>query len=113
MILYRKDLYWDQSRCIYFSGNAAMIIWSPFILDDLAGLRDSAPHTLNNDPQSCGLVAATSIVPPFAGPSNPDGAAWGQLRFFCITSDAQTDAAMDFVEYSLPGGLSVTKLDPR
>ena len=37
------DLYWDQSRSLYFSGNAAMIIWSPFILDELAGLRDSAP----------------------------------------------------------------------
>ena len=39
------DLYWDQSRSLYFSGNAAMIIWSPFILDELAGLRASAPPT--------------------------------------------------------------------
>ena len=28
------ELYWDQSRTLYFSGNAAMIIWSPFILDE-------------------------------------------------------------------------------
>ena len=34
------ELYWKQSRELYFSGNAAMIIWSPFILDELAGLRD-------------------------------------------------------------------------
>ena len=44
------ELYWDQSRSLYFSGNAAMIIWSPFILDELAGLRDSAPPTINDDP---------------------------------------------------------------
>ena len=34
------DLFWQQSREIYFAGKAAMIIWSPFILDELAGLRD-------------------------------------------------------------------------
>ena len=33
------ELFWKQSRELYFSGNAAMIIWSPFILDELAGLR--------------------------------------------------------------------------
>ena len=53
------ELYWDQSRTLYFSGNAAMIIWSPFILDELAGLRDSAPPTINDDPTSRDLAAAT------------------------------------------------------
>ncbi|SNR40649.1 ABC transporter substrate-binding protein [Puniceibacterium sediminis] len=102
------DLFWDQSRSLYFSGNAAMIIWSPFILDELAGLRDSAPPTINDDPTSRDLAAATGIVTTFAGPSNPDGAAWGDLRFFGITSDAQTDAAMEFVEYSLGDGYEQT-----
>lgn len=102
------DLYWDQSRTLYFSGNAAMIIWSPFILDELAGLRDSAPPTINDDPQSTDLAAATGIVTNFSGPSNPDGAAWGDVRYFGITSDAQTDAAMEFVEYSLNDGYGQT-----
>ena len=102
------DLYWDQSRSLYFSGNAAMIIWSPFILDELAGLRDSAPPTINDDPQSRDLAAATGIVTNFAGPSNPDGAAWGDIRYFGITSDAQTDAAMEFVEYSMNDGYAQT-----
>lgn len=102
------DLYWDQSRTLYFSGNAAMIIWSPFILDELAGLRDSAPPTINEDPTSTDLAAATGIVTNFAGPSNPDGAAWGDVRYFGITSDAATDAAMEFVEYSLNEGYAST-----
>ena len=88
------DLYWDQSRTLYFSGNAAMIIWSPFILDELAGLRDSAPPTINDDPTSPELASKTGIVTNFAGPSNPDGAAWGDVRYFGITADAATDAAM-------------------
>lgn len=102
------DLYWDQSRSLYFSGNAAMIIWSPFILDELAGLRDSAPPTINDDPTSRELAASTGIVTTFSGPSNPDGAAWGDVRYFGITSDASTDAAMDFVEYSMNQGYGAT-----
>ncbi|KJZ17993.1 ABC transporter substrate-binding protein [Loktanella sp. S4079] len=102
------DLYWDQSRSLYFSGNAAMIIWSPFILDELAGLRDSAPPTINVDPTSSALAAATGIVTTFSGPSNPDGAAWGDIRYFGITSDASTDAAMEFVEYSMSEGYGQT-----
>ncbi len=102
------DLYWDQSRSLYFSGNAAMIIWSPFILDELAGLRDSAPPTINDDPTSPALAAATGIVTTFSGPSNPDGAAWGDVRYFGITSDAATDAAMEFVTYSMNEGYGST-----
>ncbi|SHG79410.1 ABC transporter substrate-binding protein [Marivita hallyeonensis] len=102
------DLYWDQSRTLYFSGNAAMIIWSPFILDELAGLRDSAPPTINDDPTSRDLAAATGIVTNFAGPSNPDGAAWADIRYFGITSDAATDAAMEFVKYSMNEGYGAT-----
>ena len=102
------DLYWDQSRSLYFSGNAAMIIWSPFILDELAGLRDSAPPTINDDPTSSDLAAATGIVTNFSGPSNAEGAAWGDIRYFGITSDASTDAAMEFVEYSMNDGYAQT-----
>ncbi|OSP56033.1 bicyclomycin resistance protein [Pseudoruegeria sp. SK021] len=98
------ELFWKQSRELYFAGKAAMIIWSPFILDELAGLRDSAPPTINDDPTTRELAAATGIVTNFAGPSNPDGAAWGDLRYFGITSDADIDAAIDFVEYSMGEG---------
>jgi len=102
------DLFWEQSRALYFSGNAAMIIWSPFILDELAGLRDDAPPTINDDPTSTELASMTGIVTNFAGPSNPEGAAWGDVRYFGITADASTDAAMEFVEYSMGEGYGQT-----
>ncbi len=98
------ELYWKQSRELYFAGKAAMIIWSPFILDELAGLRDSAPPTINDDPTSSALAAATGIVTKFSGPSNPDGAAWADIRYFGITSDADISAAEKFVEYSMSDG---------
>jgi multiple sugar transport system substrate-binding protein len=102
------ELFWQQSRELYFAGRAAMIIWSPFILDELAGLRDSAPPTINDDPTSSDLASRTGIVTNFAGPSNPDGAAWADIRYFGITADADTDAAMAFVEYSMNEGYTQT-----
>jgi multiple sugar transport system substrate-binding protein len=102
------DLYWKQSRELYFAGKAAMIIWSPFILDELAGLRDSAPPTINDDPTSRDLASKTGIVTTLSGPSNADGAAWGDVRYFGITNDADTDAAMDFVKYSMDEGYLAT-----
>ncbi|MBT8476405.1 MAG: extracellular solute-binding protein [Alphaproteobacteria bacterium] len=102
------ELFWQQSRELYFAGRAAMIIWSPFILDELAGLRDSAPPTINDDPTSRDLAAATGIVTNFSGPSNPDGAAWGDVRYFGITTDADTDAAMEFVKFSMDDGYTQT-----
>jgi len=102
------ELYWQQSRELYFAGRAAMIIWSPFILDELAGLRDSAPPTINDDPTSPELASKTGIVTNFAGPSNPDGAAWADIRYFGITNDADTDAAIRFVEYSMDAGYTRT-----
>ncbi|WP_170473169.1 ABC transporter substrate-binding protein [Ruegeria arenilitoris] len=102
------ELYWKQSRELYFDGKAAMIIWSPFILDELAGLRDSAPPTINDDPTSRDLASKTGIVTNFSGPSNPDGAAWGDVRYFGITNDADTDAAMEFVKYAMDQGYTQT-----
>ena len=102
------ELYWKQSREIYFAGKAAMIIWSPSILDELGGLRDSAPPTINDDPMTKELAEKTGIVTNFSGPSNPDGAAWGDIRYFGITSDADTDTAKDFVKFSMDEGYMQT-----
>lgn len=102
------ELFWQQSRELYFAGQAAMIIWSPFIMDELAGLRDSNPPTINDDPQSLELAGLTGFVTTLAGPSNPDGAAWADIRYLGITADADVDAAMQFVAYSMEQGYTQT-----
>ncbi len=102
------ELYWKQSREMYFAGQTAMIIWSPFILDELAGLRDSAPPTINADPTSRELAGRTGIITTVSGPSNPSGAAWGDVRYLGITADADTDAAIEFVKYSMNEGYTST-----
>ncbi|MEO0828857.1 MAG: extracellular solute-binding protein [Pseudomonadota bacterium] len=102
------ELFWKQSRELYFAGQAAMIIWSPFILDELAGLRDSAPPTINEDPTSRELAGKTDVVTSFSGPSNPDGAAWADVRYFGVTADANTDVAAEFIRFSMDDGYTST-----
>ena len=98
------ELYWKQSREVYFDGRAAMIIWSPFIMDELAGLRDAAPVTINDDPTTRALAEATGFITNFSGPSNPSGAAWADSRYLGITADADTEAAQDFVQFAVGDG---------
>ncbi len=98
------ELYWKQSRELYFAGRTAMIVWSPFIMDELAGLRDSAPPTINNDPTSRELASKTGFVTKISGPSNPDGAGYADIRYMGITTDADTDAAIAFVKFALDEG---------
>lgn len=102
------ELFWKQSRELYFAGRAAMIIWSPFILDELAGLRDSAPPAINDDPTSRELAEKTGVVTNFAGPSNPGGAAWADIRFFSISADADTENAQAFVKFCMDEGYAGT-----
>ena len=102
------ELFWKQSRELYFAGKTPMIIWSPFIMDELAGLRDSAPPTINSDPTSPELASKTGFITNFSGPNNKKGAAWADVRYFGITADADTDEAKKFVEYSMDEGYTST-----
>lgn len=95
------NLYWQQSRELYQGGQAAMIVWSPFILDELAGLRDEVPVPADEPHYSGWLAENTGFVTRLAGPSNPDGAGWMDMRYFGVTIGADFDAAMQFVEYSM------------
>ncbi|MEJ2666319.1 MAG: extracellular solute-binding protein [Deinococcales bacterium] len=98
------NLYWQQSRELYLAGKAAMVMWSPFILDELAGLRDAVPVTAYADPTSPQLAENSGFVTRVAGPSNPAGAGWASGTYLGITVDADTAKAQDFVQYLLSDG---------
>jgi len=104
----KGELFWKQSRALYFAGRTPMIIWSPFIMDELAGLRDSAPPTFNVDPTTNELAQKTGFITNFSGPDNKKGAAWADIRYFGITADADTDEAKKFIMYSMNEGYTAT-----
>ena len=90
------DIYWLQTRQDFQAGVTSMVVWSPFILDELAGLRDEAPVTAELDPP---LHQRVGIVTAFAG---PDGAPaqWGQVNYFGIATGASANAR-SLVEFLL------------
>lgn len=95
----------DTTRATYFAGEAAMLIWSPFILDELAGLRNDALPTC----QECGdnerfLAENTGFVPTLTGSAETDPAQYGAVAYFGIGNGGNTEAAKQFVEFMLSDG---------
>ena len=97
----KGDIYWRQTREDYLGGRVAMIIWSPFILDEMAGLRDSVPVTATGLKKK--LHELTGLVTAFQGPLGGRPAQWGQVSYFGITVGADANAAK-WVEFLLEDG---------
>lgn len=91
--------FWDQTRANYLAGNCAMTIWSPFILDEMASLRDSAYPSCAECEENPGFIAEnTDFVSAFTGYSNDVPAAWGSTFNIGITINADAEAE-DFINY--------------
>jgi len=96
----------DTTRRAYFAGKAAMIFWSPFLLDAMAGLRDDAVPTCpqcRDDPaflaRNSGLVGALGTGERGATPAQ-----FGELSSWGIVARGNVEAAGRFVEYMLSDG---------
>lgn len=88
-----------STRATYFAGQAGMIVWSPFILDEMAGLRDDAfPACPECADDPAYLAKNSGIVPAFSGPSGAP-AQYGQVSYMGITTNANVEAAQKFLEF--------------
>jgi multiple sugar transport system substrate-binding protein len=97
------NLYWLHTRMDYLSGRAAMIIWSPFILDELSGLRRDQPVVPDMARGKPGFLAKnTGFVSIIKGPKG--AAQYGQINYLGITRDADKSAAKKWVEFLLSDG---------
>lgn len=64
------NINWLHTRMDYLSGRAAMIIWSPFILDELSGLRKDQPVLPDIIKKEPGFLAKnTGFVTVIHGPN--------------------------------------------
>jgi multiple sugar transport system substrate-binding protein len=92
----------DTTRAAYFAGDAAMIVWSSFLLDELAGLRDDALPTCpecTDDPLF--LAENSGVVTAIQGPSADEPSQFGEMVSFVISQDADTEEAQQFVEFMM------------
>ncbi|MFQ6034089.1 MAG: ABC transporter substrate-binding protein, partial [Candidatus Bipolaricaulia bacterium] len=97
------NLYWLHTRMDYLSGRAAMIVWSPFILDELSGLRRDQPVVPDIVKGEAGFLARnTGFVTIIHGPGG--AAQYGQVNYLGITRDADKSAAARWIEFLLNEG---------
>jgi len=95
----------DTTRAAYFAGQAAMIIWSTFILDEMAGLREDAKPTCPQCAADPTFLATNSgVVTSIEGPSGSDPATFGEITSWVITAEAATDPSTEFVRYMMTDG---------
>ena len=94
----------DTTRATYFAGQAAMIIWSPFILDEMAGLRNDALPTCPECEENPAFLAENSGLVGAISGGDAEPAQWGQISYFGIGPDADVESASQFITYLLSDG---------
>jgi multiple sugar transport system substrate-binding protein len=102
----------DTTRATYFSGKAAMVVWSSFLLDEMAGLRnDALPTCAQCKTDKAYLAKNSGVVTAVAGASGQP-AQFGEITSWAITKGGErTDAAKKLVAYMMnegyPGWLGI------
>lgn len=97
------NLSWLHTRMDYLSGRAAMILWSPFILDELSGLRQDQPVVPDLERGVPGFLARnTGFVASLRGPHGR--ARYGQVSSLGITVDADRARASEWIRFLLSEG---------
>jgi multiple sugar transport system substrate-binding protein len=95
----------DTTRAAYFAGKAAMLVWSSFILDELAGLRKDALPTCQQCRSDTEFLAKNSgFVTAIKGSSGGQPTQFGEVTSFVIVKDGKTDPAKRFVEFMMSDG---------
>ncbi|WP_104135168.1 ABC transporter substrate-binding protein [Cryobacterium sp. Y62] len=94
----------DTTRATYFSGGAGMLVWSSFLLDELAGLRSDALPTCTECQADPGFLAAnTGIVNAIEGPNGSEPASFGELVSWAALDGAH-EGTQDLIEYMMGDG---------
>lgn len=95
----------DSTKATYFAGKAAMVVWSSYLLGDMAGLNNAALPTCPQCKADPAYLAKNSgFVSSFTGPAGSKPAQWGEIGSWTITKTANASSAEKFVEYMLGDG---------
>ena len=95
----------DRTRAAYFAGRAAMIVWSSFLLDELAGLRNDALPTCPECRSDKRFLSRNSgVVTAIKGPDGGQPTQFGEISNYVIVKGGDVDAAKQFVEYMMSDG---------
>lgn len=97
----------DSTRATYFAGRSSMIVWSSFLLDELAGLRDDAlPSCARCKDDREFLSDNSGVVTAMKGPDAQEPAQFGEITSWAVTRTAEKEASEKFVKYMMSTGYS-------
>ncbi|MDY7032153.1 MAG: extracellular solute-binding protein [Thermodesulfobacteriota bacterium] len=89
--------HWREARQYYITGKAAMMFYSPYIIDDIAGLVEKYEPTV---PQ---LAKKTGFVPVIEGPQG-EKAGYGEIYALGICNSERTEESKAWVRFLLNEG---------
>jgi multiple sugar transport system substrate-binding protein len=99
------DQTFDTARATYLAGRAAMVSWSSYLLDELAGLRNDLLPTCRECRGDPAFLARNSgVVTGLTGPSGREPASFGEVVSWVVTASAATDKARQLIEYMMSDG---------
>jgi multiple sugar transport system substrate-binding protein len=94
----------DSTRGTYFAGRAAMMFWSPFLLDGMAGLRDDTKPSCKECKKDPAFLAKNSgLIGPLSGPGG-EQSQFGSVSTVNISVDAPIEDAKKLAEFMLSDG---------
>jgi multiple sugar transport system substrate-binding protein len=95
----------DTTRAAYFAGKSAMIVWSSFLLDELAGLRNDALPTCAECREDKRFLSENSgVVTAISGSGGGEPTQFGEIANYVIVKDGNTEPAKQFVEFMMSDG---------
>jgi multiple sugar transport system substrate-binding protein len=95
----------DTTRAAYFAGKAGMIVWSSFLLDELAGLRNDALPTCPECRSDKRFLSKNSgVVTAVSGSGGGEPTQFGEISNYVVVKDGNIDAAKQFIEFMMSDG---------
>jgi multiple sugar transport system substrate-binding protein len=107
----------ESARAAYLAGDAAMLLFSTHILDELANLDEAVPPSCRQCADDPEFLAKNSgfitVLEPPGGAASPDGADAGPAQFgatlaYAVPAHAHADEARQYIEYVLGTGYADT-----
>jgi multiple sugar transport system substrate-binding protein len=95
----------DTTRESYFAGQSAMVLWSTFLLDELAGLRNDAQPTCPECKRDPNFLSRNSgVITSVRGPAGQDAGSFGEIGSWIAVSGGKTDSAKKLISYMMSDG---------
>ncbi|MCK0116802.1 extracellular solute-binding protein [Isoptericola sp. S6320L] len=91
-----------SARAAYMNGDAAMLLFSTHILDELAGLDEATPATCAECSDDPAFLAENTEFVTVLDETNP--AQYGAILSYGVPTGANTEAAQQYIEYVLGEG---------